>query len=127
MSNASQISDSEWQVMKIIWASDCCTANKIVKELEDNTDWQPKTIRTLINRLVKKGVVGYEIDKQDKKTYHYFPVILEQDCIREESKTFLNRVFNGSLNTMLANFLNEANLSDEEIDELKRILDKRKG
>jgi BlaI family penicillinase repressor len=127
MSNTTQISDSEWLVMKAIWSNGSCTANEIVKELEDKTHWQPKTIKTLINRLVKKNAIGYEIDKQDKKTYHYYPLIQEQGCIREESKTFLNRVFNGSLNAMLANFLNEAELSDEEIDELKRILDKRKG
>ncbi len=127
MSNTPKISDSEWQVMKLIWARAPCTANEVVEGLKENIDWKPNTIKTLINRLVKKDVISYEIDKLDKKTYHYFPLVQEQDCIREESKTFLNRVFNGSANAMLVNFLDDAELSDDEIDKLKHILDKRKG
>lgn len=126
MTNTPQISDSEWQVMKVIWSKGPCTANEVVSELEHNTHWQPKTIKTLINRLSKKEVIGYEISKKDKKTYYYYALIPENECIKAESNTFLNRVFDGSMNTMLANFLNEAQLNDDEIDELKRILDKKK-
>jgi BlaI family transcriptional regulator, penicillinase repressor len=125
MSNIPKISDSEWKVMKIFWANAPCTANEVVQALYE-TKWQPKTIKTLINRLVKKGVLSYKISEQDKKTYHYFPLVLENECIKAESQSFLKRVFNGSLNAMLANFLNEGELSSDEIDELKRILDKKK-
>lgn len=127
MSNIPKISDSEWQVMKIIWANNSCTANKVVEALSESTDWKPKTIKTLINRLVKKGVISYNLDENDKKTYHYFPLILEKECKKEESKSFLKRVFNGSLNAMIANFLNEEELSSEEIEELKRILNNKQG
>lgn len=127
MSNIPKISDSEWQVMKIIWANNSCTANKVVEALSESTDWKPKTIKTLINRLVKKGVISYNLDQNDKKTYHYFQLILEKECKKEESKSFLKRVFNGSLNAMIANFLTEEELSSEEIEELKRILDNKKG
>ncbi|MCY6369479.1 BlaI/MecI/CopY family transcriptional regulator [Clostridium ganghwense] len=125
MSNIPKISDSEWQVMKIIWANTPCTANQVVEALSE-TKWQPKTIKTLINRLVKKSVLSYKVDEQDKKTYHYFPMVMENECIKAESQSFIKRVFNGSLNAMLANFLSESELSSDEIDELKRILDKRK-
>ena len=127
MINASKISNSEWEVMKCVWRNDICTANEIVDALNIITDWKANTIRTLINRLVKKEVLGYTIDKSDKKTYYYFPLLTENECIKAESESFINRVFNGSLNGMIANFLNESKLSDSEIKELKNILDKKKG
>ncbi|MBZ9689333.1 BlaI/MecI/CopY family transcriptional regulator [Clostridium estertheticum] len=127
MINASKISNSEWEVMKCVWGNNICTANGIVDALSKNTDWKANTIRTLINRLVKKEVLGYTIDKKDKKTYYYFPLLSENECIKAESESFINRVFNGSLNGMIANFLNESKLSDAEIKELKNILDKKKG
>jgi len=127
MINASKISNSEWEVMKYVWGNDICSANKIVNALSKNTDWKANTIRTLINRLVKKEVLGYTIDRNDKKTYYYFPLLSENECINAESESFINRVFNGSLNCMIANFLNESKLTDAEIKELKNILDKKKG
>ncbi|MBU3142718.1 BlaI/MecI/CopY family transcriptional regulator [Clostridium sp. CF012] len=127
MINASKISNSEWEVMKCVWGNDICTANEIVDALSKNIDWKANTIRTLINRLVKKEVLGYTIDKKDNKTYYYFPLLSENECIKAESESFINRVFNGSLNGMIANFLNESKLSDAEIKELKNILDKKKG
>ncbi|WP_309249378.1 BlaI/MecI/CopY family transcriptional regulator [Clostridium estertheticum] len=101
--------------------------NEIVDALSERTHWKANTSRTLINRLVKKEVLGYNIDKKDKKTYYYFPLLSENECIKAESESFINRVFNGSLNGMIANFLNESKLSYEEIKELKNILDKKKG
>ena len=127
MVDASKISNSEWKVMKCVWGNNLCTANEIVNILSENTDWKANTIRTLINRLVKKEVLGYNIDKKDKKTYYYYSLLSENECVRTESETFLNRVFNGSLNGMIVNFLNESELSDEEINELKKILDNKKG
>lgn len=122
-----QISDSEWEVMKIIWEKDTCTANEIIDSLEKSDKWQPKTVRTLISRLLKKEVIAYKVDEEDKKTYHYYPKYLEKQCVREESESFIKRVFNGSINSMLTNFIEEAKLSEQEIDELKEILNKKKG
>lgn len=127
MINASKISNSEWEVMKFVWGNGISTANEIVEALSETTDWKANTIRTLLNRLVKKEVLGYNVDKKDKKTYYYYSLLSENECIKAESKSFINRVFNGSLNGMIANFINESKLSDEEIKELKNILDKKKG
>ncbi|WP_333859025.1 BlaI/MecI/CopY family transcriptional regulator [Clostridium sp.] len=124
--STSKISDSEWQVMKIIWSHKHCTAKEIVDKLSKITNWQPNTIRTLINRLLKKKIIDYTIDEKDNKTYHYFALVSESKCIKIESESFLKRVFNGSLNVMLENFINENKLSEDEIDKLKQILDKKK-
>jgi len=127
MMDIPKISDSEWEVMKIIWDSNPCTSNEIVERISEFSDWKPKTIKTLINRLVKKEVLGYEVDSKDKKTYHYYPLIPKEKCVKVESKSFIKRVFNGSLNMMMANFIDNESLSQEEIDELKDILNKKKG
>ena len=127
MSKIPQISDSEWQVMKVIWTYAPCTANRVVEVLSVTTDWHSKTIKTLINRLVNKEAIGYKVDEKDKKTYHYYPLISENVCVKAESQSFLKRVFGGSPNIMLANFIKECDLSQEDINELKHILDEKKG
>lgn len=118
------ISDAEWEVMKSCWSLNApFTANEIVKVLGEHTEWKPNTIKTLIGRLVKKGVLGY---KEDGRNYLYYPLIAEEECVKAESKSFLTRVFGGALKPMLVTFLQEEKLSREEIEELKRILDERK-
>ncbi len=123
MPTTPQISDAEWRVMKIIWANSPITANEVIDKLQDNTNWKPKTIKTLIRRLVDKKALGFH---QEGKSYLYFPIVLERDCIKVESEIFLKKVFDGSLNLMLANFIEEQRLSEEEIEELKGIIDGRK-
>lgn len=127
MSRIPQISDSEWQIMKVVWTHAPCTANQVVETLSETADWKPKTIRTMINRLVNKKAIGYEIDEKDKKTYHYFALASEAECVKAESQSFLKRVFDGSPTILLANFIKECELSQEDIDKLRQILDGKKG
>jgi len=117
------ISDAEWEVMKICWLKSACTANEIVRALEHNTHWKPNTVKTLIGRLVKKGALGY---KEEGKLYIYYPLVAEEECIKAESKSFLTRVFGGAIKPMLVTFLQEEKLSQDEIKELKQLLDARK-
>ncbi|HWQ71825.1 MAG TPA: BlaI/MecI/CopY family transcriptional regulator [Desulfitobacteriaceae bacterium] len=125
MQHLPQISDAEWQVMKAIWAEAPCTANQVVEYLSQNTVWRSKTIKTLINRLLKKKMLGFQIDPQDKKTYHYYPLFSEHECIRAESQSFLRRIFDDSPHMMLANFIEECELSPEDITGLKQILEEK--
>lgn len=126
MSTLPQISDAEWNIMSVVWENEKCTANEIVDVLSKTTTWSPKTIKTMINRLVKKEALSYEVDSKDKRTYHYFSKVSEDECIKEASSSFIKRVFKGSLNAMMANFVKEAELTEEDIEELKNILDKKK-
>jgi len=121
MTKMPRISDAEWEVMKTLWNHSPATANEVVEALAPVAAWKPKTIMTLINRLVKKGAVGF--DKKGR-AYHYYPLVKEAECVRDETRSFLRRVYGGALSPMLANFIEEAELSPEEIAELKAILDK---
>ncbi len=116
------ISNAEWVVMKLIWAKSSATAAEVVKALEGETSWKPKTIMTLLNRLTKKGALRFE---KEGRAYRYYPAVAEEDCVKAESRSFLQRVYGGALTPMLASYLEEAELSQEEIDELKRLLDRR--
>lgn len=123
MSQIPQISEAEWQIMKIIWNKPNITSREIIELLYDNTEWKPNTVKTLLSRLVKKGAVGFTKDKQDKRLYYYYPAIGEEECIIYESKSFLHRVYDGSVSSMMASFIKHNKLSQKDIDELKQILD----
>ncbi|MHC4497914.1 MAG: BlaI/MecI/CopY family transcriptional regulator [Planctomycetota bacterium] len=116
-----KISESEWQVMRVLWAENPSTANEVVKALSA-TAWKPKTIKTLLNRLVKKKVLGFE---RKGREYHYYPLVAEAACVRAESRSFLRRVYGGALKPMLAAFLEHEDLSPQDIRDLKGILDEK--
>lgn len=121
MANVPQISDAEWQIMKILWKNSPLKAIDIINSLDNKTRWQPKTVKTLIRRLVEKKAISYN---EDGKYYLYYPIVEEKECIKVENSSFINRVYNGSLNLMFSSFLKSEKLNESEINELKAILDK---
>jgi len=124
MGNTSKISDSEWEVMKIIWNNPNCTAQEVIEQLKDCQKWKPKTVKTLLSRLIDKNIIGFE---QSGREYKYYSLLNEEECRKIESKSFLHKVYNGSLKSMFLNFIEEENLSKDDIEELKSILNERKS
>ena len=122
MKETPKISESEWEVMRVLWIESPLTANMIVEKLTATTHWKATTIRTLINRLVEKNVLGYE---KKGREYNYYPLVAEVDCIRAESNSFLRRVYSGALNPILSAFMENEELSPEDVEELKRVLRKK--
>lgn len=126
MSNLPQISEAEWRVMEALWSAhpvEAVEANEVIARLAPQTGWNPKTIRTLLTRLVNKGAAG--VDKNGQ-LYRYYPLVRQEECARAESRSFLKRVYGGSLKLMLAHYLEEEPLNSEQIAELKRILEEAK-
>lgn len=120
MSSLPRISDTEWEIMRVVWAHHPITANEIVEHLsKSDPTWHPVTAKTLLNRLVKKGALGYD---QDGRAYVYRPLVEERDCVSVETNSFLDRVFAGSLKTMVSHFVEEKKLSDKQLEELRRFL-----
>ena len=115
-----RISEAEWRVMRVLWDDAPATAREVIERLEPVTDWKPKTVKTLLNRLVAKKALGF---KKEGREYHYSPLVKERECIEHESRSFLARVYGGALTPMLVSFLEKAELSQEEIADLKRILE----
>src|SRR5579863_8722150 len=119
MKNIPRISETEWEIMRVLWAKSPLPAQEIISALSTHDDWHPKTVKTLLNRLVKKRALGFQ---KDGRAYLYRPLVAEKDCIAAESDSFLGRVFGGSLQPMLAHFVESRKMSAKEIADLKRLL-----
>jgi BlaI family transcriptional regulator, penicillinase repressor len=122
MNEAMKITEAEWIVCQVVWSRSPLTANEIVDNLAGSTQWNPRTIKTLLNRLVKKQVLGFESHGRE---YLYFPRLEKEECVRIHTESFVKRVFDGAAGAMLATFLKDRQLSAKEIAELKAILDKK--
>lgn len=120
MKTMPRISEAEWEVMKVVWRKSPLTANDIVKILSERTAWKRETIRTLINRLVRKKALDFE---KKGRQYYYFPTVVEVECIKAETKSFLRRFHGGSIEPVLAAFVKSEKLSAKEIARLKQIID----
>ena len=118
------ISQAEWDVMNVLWSADApLTANEVVARLADVRRWSPRTVKTLLNRLINKGALAFEANG---KRYLYRPRVPRETAVREETRSFLSRVFANAPGPMLLQFVAQARLTPEEVEALRRLLD-RKG
>ena len=117
-----QISEAEFEVMKIVWKYAPINTNEITEKLTLTTSWSPKTIQTLIKRLVSKKALSCE---KQSRVFVYTPLVQEDEYIRQESNSFLKRYYNGNLSSMLASYLEDDKLSSTEIDNLRHLLSKQ--
>ena len=120
MKRIPKISETEWELMKVVWTQSPCSAGQIIEVLtrQDST-WHPKTIKAFLNRLVRKGALGF---RKEGRAYLYRPLVKEEDCVAAASESFIERVFGGSLKPMLAHFVERRKLSEAEIRELRSLL-----
>src|ERR1700761_5845125 len=119
MSKIPRISEAEWTVMEVVWRQHPITALEVVQQLTSHKQWQDQTIRTMLRRLIRKKALTY---KAEGKVYFYEPVVSREQCVRGESRSFLERVLGGAAQPLLVQLVQETRLSTEEIAELKRIL-----
>lgn len=116
-----QISEAEFEVMKIVWKSAPINTNEITERLLKTTSWSAKTIQTLIKRLVTKGALTY---KKQGRVFVYTPFVKEDEYINQESNSFLKRFYDGDISAMLSAYLENNQLSETEIRHLRSILSK---
>lgn len=114
-----RISDAEWRVMEVLWKRGEATANQVVDALDGESAWKPKTVHTLLRRLVDKGALSFQ---KLGREYVYRAQVEARDCQLAESRSFLNKVFDGRVAPLVAAFVEGEEVSREEIAELKRIL-----
>ena len=116
------LSKAEWEIMKTFWDHGKQAARDVFAALPEGHGWAIKTVKTLLSRLVAKGALEYE---QIGNSYLYRPVFTREQLTREEMKGFVDRVLDGSLSPVLMHFAEETDLSDEEIAEIRKVLDKK--
>lgn len=122
MKHLPQISESEFEVMKIVWKYAPISTNEITDKLLKTTTWRPKTIQTLIKRLVTKGALSYE---KQSRLFVYTPLVKESEYISQESTSFLKRYYNGNISAMLSAYIENDRLSETEIENLRFLLSRR--
>ena len=122
MRNLPQISEAEYEVMKVVWKHAPISTNEITQQLLKTTSWSPKTIQTLIKRLVNKGALSYE---KQSRMFVYTPIVKENEYIGQESSSFLKRFYGGNITAMVSAYLENDKLSEAEIETLRGLLSKK--
>lgn len=120
MTNETNISDAEWVVMEAVWSLGGGTAAAIIETLADSTNWNHRTIRTLLRRLVDKEFLEQQ-KLNNGSVYH--PLVPRRSRVKKESKSFLQRVFLGDTNSLLLHFAKEGKLGAEKLARLRDLLD----
>jgi BlaI family penicillinase repressor len=124
MVDAIAISEAEWQVMNVVWRDQPVEAQAVVEELAAPNGWSAATVKTMLHRLVKKKALAFE---QEGKRYLYSAMVRQSDCVRQASRSFVERVFGGAAAPALMHLVKTSKLTDAEVAELRRLLDYREG
>ena len=120
-----RISETEWEIMRIVWKRQPVTSADVILELQKaDPSWRAVTAKTLLNRLVRKGALGFE---SIGRIYHYSAKVAESECVAAATRSFLDRVFGGSLTGMMAHYVEHRKLSRAQMNELRRILESETG
>ena len=122
MQDLPQISEAEFEVMKIVWKHAPISTNDITDRLLRTTSWSPKTIQTLIKRLVIKEALTYE---KQGRVFVYTPLVKENEYIDQKSTSFLKRYYDGDITAMLSSYIENDRLSETDIAHLRSLLSRK--
>ena len=122
MNTSIRITEAEWEVMAVVWERTPVAASTVFEVLESRKQWTLATVRTLLRRLVNKGALQ---QGADGKRYIYTPLITKAECARRESDSFLDRVLGRAPSEVNLHLVKRADLSAEDIQELRRILNRK--
>jgi BlaI family penicillinase repressor len=117
-----QISDAEWSVMNLVWSSSPIEAADVIEQIAADNGWSAATVKTMLHRLVRKGLLATE---QNGKKYLYTPAVRREACVRQASRSFLDRVFSGDATPALLHFVKTAKLTATDIEAIQALLDKK--
>lgn len=115
------ISEAEARVMEVLWRAPApVVAEQIVVALAETERWQAATVKTLLNRLLKKGAIAAQ---KDGRRFLYRAVLEREQWLARESDSMLQRLFGGRLAPLVAHFGNQQKLSPGDIAELRKLID----
>ncbi len=118
--NSISLSDSEWKIMKLLWEKSPNTLGGLTKDLEHDTGWTRATVFVMLKRLIAKNAVRVN---EKARINEYTPIITREDLAPAETESFLDRVYDGSVEMLFSALTERKRLSDSEIAELRQILD----
>lgn len=114
-----QISDAESEVMQVLWRRQPLTAEDVHAAIGARQDWQVATVKTLLNRLLKKGAVAAE---RDGRRYLYAPVLGREQWLQDQSESLLDRLFGGRVAPLVAAFSERRRIGKRDLAELRRLV-----
>ena len=116
-----EISEAESVVMEILWQHSPCTAEEVIIELarDGAQEWQEPTVKTLLNRLLNKRAIRAE---KDGRRYRYSPTLKREDWVSSQSRSLLDRLFQGRVAPLVAHFSEHGKLSKKDVEELKKLV-----
>jgi BlaI family penicillinase repressor len=119
MKAAVSVSEAESVVLEVLWRSGPLAAEAVVAALASQQDWQESTIKTLLNRLLKKGAVQAS---KDGRRYLYTPVLTREQWLSSVSESLLDRLFGGRVAPLVAHFSRHRKLSGKDLADLKLLI-----
>ncbi|WZE74054.1 CopY/TcrY family copper transport repressor [Macrococcus sp. CCM 2573] len=119
----SNITDSEWEVMRVVWAQNKTTSKDIRDIIENKKNWKPATTKTLIGRLVDKGVLNTE---KDGNKYIYSTDLKESDFLKSTLEQTFNNICSKDVGKIIADLISKSTLSFRDIEELEEVLEMKK-
>ena len=120
MSTMPTISEAESVVMEVLWRASPLATEDVVAALSGKQEWQESTVKTLLNRLLNKGVINAE---RDGRRYLYSPVMKREEWLSHESEGLLERLFGGRVAPLVAHFSNHKKLTKKDLADLKRLIE----
>lgn len=118
--NANRISDAESTVMEVLWTHSPRTAEDVLAALTGEQDWALTTVKTLLNRLLRKGAIAAE---RDGRRFLYAPRLSREDWLQQQSTGLLDRLFGGRVAPLVAHFCEHRKLSADDIAELRKLIE----
>lgn len=121
-------SESEWLIMEVLWERNTSmTSSEVIRYLQEKSHMTPRMVRVLMNRLCQKELLGYTVDDDDARIYHYFALKSREECLKEKSRRFVDSYFSGNQTNAVAALIQSISLTEEQIQELTEILEQSKG
>ncbi len=120
------ITESEWMIMSQLWEEAPLTAAQLVKRVQQSKNLVGTTVKTLLRRLIAKDAVNFTVDEQNSKLYYYYPLVTENECVTEKGRHFLSIYCNDSIQKLISTFVDSTDLSNEELENLKELLERKK-
>ncbi|MBP5654976.1 MAG: BlaI/MecI/CopY family transcriptional regulator [Clostridiales bacterium] len=119
-----RLSDAEWKIADCLWRRGPMTITELTKELNPSCGWSKNVIITMLKRMMEKGAVEFV---QEERAKRFYPTIDRTEAELEETTTFLDKVYDGNVGLMISKLIGSEKLSDEQLAELRRIVEEREG
>lgn len=118
-----ELTEAEWVIIQAVWENEPCAAPTIQELLEDRKNWTYSTVKTLMDRMVTKGLLKTE---RIRNLILYRSVITKLQAQKSEVMRTVKRAFNGALTPMMQFMLDNHALSQKQLNELEALIRKKR-